>query len=108
MDYFYAQEECAIARVAINIKSSKILSFDTVAEAYGLIYPRPSGKKFSFAYILPDDGRSISRNVAENHYDSRHDKLRKQYKRSTVKFTTSEIISKKSPRGVGVGVGGSG
>ena len=27
----------------------------------------------------PDDGRSISRNVAEKHYDSRHDKLRKQY-----------------------------
>ena len=28
----------------------------------------------------PDDGRSISRNVAEKHYDLRHDKLRKQYK----------------------------
>ena len=28
---------------------------------------------------LPDDGRSIARNVAEKHYDSRHDKLRKQY-----------------------------
>ena len=31
------------------------------------------------AHTLPDDGRSISRNVAEKHYDSSHDKLRKQY-----------------------------
>ena len=31
-----------------NVKSSKILNFDSVAEAYGLIYPRPSGKNFSF------------------------------------------------------------
>ena len=28
------------------------------------------------SHTLPDDGRSISRNVAEKHYDSRHDKLR--------------------------------
>ena len=28
------------------------------------------------SHTLPDDGRSISRNVTEKHYDSRHDKLR--------------------------------
>ena len=28
------------------------------------------------SHTLPDDGRSISRNVAKKHYDSRHDKLR--------------------------------
>ena len=28
------------------------------------------------SHTLPDDGRSISRNVAEIHCDSRHDKLR--------------------------------
>ena len=28
------------------------------------------------SHTLPDDGRSISRNVAEKHYDSRYDKLR--------------------------------
>ena len=39
----------------------------------------PSGRKFQFQYTLPNYGRSISRNVAEKHYDSRHDKLRKQY-----------------------------
>ena len=27
-----------------------MLSFDSVAEAYGLIYPRLSGENFSFAY----------------------------------------------------------
>ena len=62
-----------------NVKSSKMLSFDPVAEAYGLIYPRFSGENFSFVHTLPDDGRSISRNVAEKHHDSRHDKVRKQY-----------------------------
>ena len=57
-----------------------MLSFSQVAEALmGLIYHRPSGENFSSARhfsTLPDDGRSISRNVAEKHYDSRHDKLR--------------------------------
>ena len=37
--------------------------------------PSPFGRKFLF-HTLPDDGRSISQNVAEKHYDSRHDKLR--------------------------------
>ena len=32
-----------------DVKSSKMLSFDSVAEAHGLIYPRPSGENFSFA-----------------------------------------------------------
>ena len=32
-----------------NVKSSKMLSFRSVAEANGLIYPRPSDENFSFA-----------------------------------------------------------
>ena len=35
-----------------NVKSSKMLSFDSVAEAHGLIYPRPLGENFSFAAHL--------------------------------------------------------
>ena len=54
-----------------NVKSSKLLSFDSVAEAPGLIYPRPSGEYFSFASHFPDDGR----NVAKKQHHSRHDKL---------------------------------
>ena len=39
--------------------------------------PSPFGWKFQLSvHTLPDDGRSISRNVAEKHYDSRHDKLK--------------------------------
>ena len=57
----------------------KTLVYSLVAEALtGLIYHRPTGENFTF-HTLPDDGRSISRNVAEKHYDSRHDKLKKQY-----------------------------
>ena len=57
-----------------------MLSFSLVAEALtGVTYHRPSGKNSSVVHTLPDDGRSISQNVAEKHYDSRHDKLRKQY-----------------------------
>ena len=32
-----------------NVKLSKVLRFFSVAEAHGLIYPRPSGKNFRFA-----------------------------------------------------------
>ena len=35
-----------------NAKSSKMLSFFPVAEAYGLIYPRPSGVNSSFVYEI--------------------------------------------------------
>ena len=35
-----------------NVKSSKMLSFHSVTEAHGLIYPRPSGKHFSFVCQL--------------------------------------------------------
>ena len=59
-----------------SVKYSKMLSFSQVAEALmGLIYHRPSGENFSLRHTLPDDGRSIFRNVAEKYYDSRHDKL---------------------------------
>ena len=34
-----------------NVKSFKMLSLDSIAEAYALIYPRPSGKNFSFALL---------------------------------------------------------
>ena len=48
--------------------------------SHGPDLPSPSGRKFQFsAHTLPDDERSIPRKVAEKHYDSRHDKLRKQY-----------------------------
>ena len=35
-----------------DVKSSKLLSFNSVAEADGLIYPRPFGENFSFAYFV--------------------------------------------------------
>ena len=61
------------------VKYTEMLSFFLVAEALtGLIYHRPLDENSSF-HTLPDDGRSISRNVAEKYEDSRHDKLRKQY-----------------------------
>ena len=31
-----------------DFKSSKMLSFDSITEAYGLIYPPPLGENFSF------------------------------------------------------------
>ena len=63
------------------VKYTKMLSFFLVAEALtGLICQRPPDENPSFQFhTLPDDGRNISRNVAKKHYDSRHDKLRKQY-----------------------------
>ena len=36
-----------------KVESSKVSSFDSVAEAHGLIYPRLSGENFSFAPCLP-------------------------------------------------------
>ena len=67
-----------------------MLSFSLVAEALtGLIYHRPSGKNSKFL-PLPDDGRSISRNVAEKHYDSRHDKLRNNM--DTTESTNTNIF----------------
>ena len=41
------------------------------------------------SHTLPDDGRSISRNVAEKHYDSRHDKLR-----NNITMKRKEFVSK--------------
>ena len=39
--------------------------------------PSPFGQTFQLSvHTLADDGRSISRNVAEKHYGSRHDKLK--------------------------------
>ena len=38
-----------------NIKSSKMLSFDSVAEAHGLIYPRSSSENFSFALTFMEN-----------------------------------------------------
>ena len=35
-----------------NVKFSKMLSFDSVVEAHGPIYPCPSGENFSFAAHL--------------------------------------------------------
>ena len=42
------------------------------------------------SHTLPDDGRSISRNVAEKHNDSRHDKLRNNM--DTTESTNTNIF----------------
>ena len=42
------------------------------------------------SHTLPDDGRSISRNVAEKQYDSRHDKLRNNM--DTTESTNTNIF----------------
>ena len=42
------------------------------------------------SHTLPDDGRSISRNVAEKHYDSRPDKLRNNM--DTTESTNTNIF----------------
>ena len=65
-----------------DVKSSKMFSFDSLAEAHGLMYRCPSGK-ISVSHGLPDNGRSISRNVAEKCCDWRHDKLRNYEFKST-------------------------
>ena len=52
-----------------NVKYSKMLSFDSVAEAYWPDLPSPIGRKFQFCeHTFTDDGRSISQNVAKKHY----------------------------------------
>ena len=38
-----------------NVKSSKMSSFDSVAEAHSMVYPRLSRETFSF--VLPDSHR---------------------------------------------------
>ena len=45
---------------------------------------------FTSLHTLPDDGRSISRNVAEKHYDSRHDKLKNSM--NTTESTNTNIF----------------
>ena len=42
------------------------------------------------SHTLPDDGRSISRNVAEKHYDSTHDKLKNSM--NTTESTNTNIF----------------
>ena len=54
-----------------NVKSSKMLSFDSVAEAHDLIYPRPSSKNFSFARMNHFPAVLLTLNFAlENCYTS--------------------------------------
>ena len=65
-----------------NIKLSKMLRFFRKQRptAWSTLALRvKTSVLLACLHILPDDGRSISRNVAEKHYDSRHDKLRRQY-----------------------------
>ena len=53
--------------------------------------PSPCGRKFHISlHILPDDGRSISRNIAEKHYDSRHDKLKNSM--NTIESTNTNLF----------------
>ena len=60
----------------------KMLSFFLIAEALtGLIYHRAADENFSFQ-TLPDDGEVSLETSPKKHYDSRHDKLRKQYEYS--------------------------
>ena len=55
--------------------------------------PSLYGRKFQLSvHNLPDDGRSISRNVAEKHYDSRHDKLKNNM--NTTESTNTNIFKK--------------
>ena len=57
--------------------------------------PSSCGHKFHISlHTLPDDGRSISRNVAEKHSDSRHDKLNDIM--NTTESTNTNIFKIKS------------
>ena len=73
------------------VKFSKNVKFLSGSRRpHGPDLPSPCGRKLQFqsVHTLLDDGRSISRNVAEKHHDSRHDKLIKQYR-----FTRFEKLS---------------
>ena len=60
-----------------NNQKTERVRFSMSRGTSGPDLPSPFGRKFLFHFhTLPDDGRSISRNVAEKYYDSRHDKLR--------------------------------
>ena len=61
---------------------------------HGPDLPSSFGRKF-LIYLF-DDGSSISRNVAEKHYDSRHDKLRNNM--DTTESTNTNIS--KTDKGV--------
>ena len=41
-----------------DVKSSKMLNFDSVAEAYGLIYRRLLGENFTFVVLFMSDDES--------------------------------------------------
>ena len=57
--------------------------------------PSPLGRIFQLSvHTLPDDGRSISGNVAEKHYDSRHDKLKNSM--NTTESTNTNIFKNKN------------
>ena len=84
-----------------------MLSFFTGSRGpHGPDLPSPFRRKFQISlHTLPDDGRSISRNVAEKHHDSRHDKLRnnmntKEYNMMLKVFDVVGTISDKyKPKG---------
>ena len=69
-----------------------MLSFFTGSRGpHGPDLPSPFGRKFQISlHTLPDDGRSISRNVAKKQYDSRHDKLRNNM--DTTESTNTNIF----------------
>ena len=70
-----------------------MLSFSLVAEALTGLALRA---KIPNSFLpLPDDERSISRNVAEKHYDSRHDKLRNNM--DTTESTNTNIFKLNLP-----------
>ena len=57
-------------------KNVKFLSGSGGSNGPDLRSPWRAKIPVSVQFTLADDGRSISRNVAKKHHDSRHDKLR--------------------------------
>ena len=53
---------------------TKVNQSETILKYFS---PLQTHKYHTQSHTLPDDGRSISQNVAEKRYDSRHGKLRK-------------------------------
>ena len=55
-----------------NVKSTKMLSFLSVVEAYGLIYPRPLGENSCFACLVGGEGSRFGALARPHWSPSRH------------------------------------
>ena len=67
--------------------ASKINQSDTTLEYFN---PLQTHKYHTHSQTLPDVGRSVSRKVAEKHYDSRHDKLENSM--NTIETTNTNLF----------------